>query len=80
MPRLDEHYNVNDTYKIKKDWADFTPLCEEFEKQLTSFLSHTRNKTAGIRARKALKDMFEHLEKIRKKTLKQSQDYEGDYS
>jgi len=73
-------YNVNDEYNIREDWELFKKNCNEFELQLTKFLSHTKNKEAGIRARKKLKELKIQTKFLAKKILKKKQDYDSDYS
>ena len=80
MSLREEYHNINDTYNIRDDWKSFRVCCDEFEQELTKFLSHTKNKTAGIRARKKLKELKEKAHKIGKKILKKKQDYDSDYS
>ena len=40
----DENFNVNDTYKVKYDWAEFKKLCDDFEARMTTFYSHKKVK------------------------------------
>lgn len=73
--------NVNDTYKIKKDFAELKEIIEEIEKDINAFLGHKKTKYKGKRARKKLALLKNELiPQISRKILKTKQDYESDYS
>lgn len=73
--------NINDTYKIKKDFAQLKEIIEEIEKDINSFLGHKKTKYKGKRARKKLAFLKNELmPEISRKILKTKQDYESDYS
>lgn len=79
--RYDEYFNINDTYKIKKDWADIKELMEEIEKDITKFLGPKKPKIRGVKARvKISKLKNKLLPEIARKILKTRQDYQSDYS
>jgi hypothetical protein len=80
MSLNDEYFNVNDTLKIKKEWQDFKELCAQFEVELTEFLSHKKNKSAGIRARKKLVKMRNLGQKIGQNIMTKKNEYDSDYS
>jgi ribosome-interacting GTPase 1 len=72
--------NINDTYKIKKDFAELKSIIEEIESDITAFLSHKKTKYKGKRARKKLALLKNELiPQISRKILKTKQDYESDY-
>lgn len=73
--------NVNDTYKIKKDFAELKAFLDEIEKDINDFLGHKKTLSKGVKARKKLvivKD--EMIPQISRKILKTKQDYKSDYS
>jgi ribosome-interacting GTPase 1 len=73
--------NINDTYKIKKDFAELKEIIEEIEKDINAFLGHKKTKYKGKRARKKLALLKNELiPQISRKILKTKQDYESDYS
>lgn len=76
----DENFNVNDTYKVKYDWAEFKKLCVDFEARMTTFYSEKKVKEAGTDCRRMIRQMKELQDTMAKKILKQRQDFESDYS
>jgi len=78
--KYDENYNVNDTYRIKYDWAEYKKLCQKFEARMTTLLSAKKVKEAGTDCRRMIRQMAEMQKMIAKKILKQRQDYDSDYS
>ena len=73
--------NVNDTYKIKKDFYELKQKLEEIEKHINNFLSHKKTIREGMRAKKKIKEVRdEFLSTISKKITKTKQDYKSDYS
>lgn len=73
--------NVNDSYKIKKDFARLKEIIEEIEKDINAFLGHKKTKYKGKRSRKKLAFLKNELiPEISRKILKTKQDYESDYS
>lgn len=77
----DEFFNVNDTYKIKKDLDDIKKLIVEIEEDITKFLGPNKRKKRGVKARsKITKLKNKLLPEIARKILKTKQDYDSDYS
>lgn len=73
--------NINDTYKIKKDFAELKAILDEIESDINAFLGHKKTKYKGKRARKKLALLKNELiPNISRKILKTKQDYESDYS
>lgn len=78
---LPEDFNINDTYKIKKDWEEIKKLVQQIDDDLELFLSHKKVKKRGVRARvNIFKLKNKMLLGVAKKILKTKQDYDGDYS
>jgi hypothetical protein len=72
--------NINDTYKIKKDFAELKSIIEEIEQDINAFLGNRKVKYKGKRARKKLALLKKELiPNISRKILKTKQDYESDY-
>jgi hypothetical protein len=79
--KIDEFFNVNDTYKIKKDLDDIKKLISEIEEDITKFLGPKKPKSRGVKARsKITKLKNELLPTMARKILKTKQDYSSDYS
>jgi len=79
--KFDDLFNVNDTYKIKKDLDDIKKLISEIEEDITKFLGPKKPKKRGVKARsKITKLKNELLPTIARKILKTKQDYSSDYS
>ena len=78
---FDDFFNVNDTYKIKKDWDDIKKLISEIEMDINKFLGPNKPKRRGVKARsKITKLKNKLLPDISRKILKTKQDYDSDYS
>lgn len=76
-----EDYNINDTYKIKKDLANIKDLIEELEKDINKFLGPNKPKSRGVKARSKISKLKNKLlPEIARKILKTKQDYQSDYS
>lgn len=79
--KYDDFFNVNDTYKIKKDWEEVKKLILEIEEDINKFLGPNKPKRRGVKARsKITKLKTKLLPEIARKILKTKQDYESDYS
>lgn len=78
--KYDEDVNINDYYKIKKDWNDLKKLIEATEKDLDLFLGYRKVKRRCGPARRKIVKMKTLLKKISKNILKTKQDFESDYS
>jgi hypothetical protein len=79
--KYDEFFNVNDTYKIKKDWEEVKKMILDIEEDINKFLGPNRPKRRGVKARsKITKLKGKLLPEIARKILKTKQDYESDYS
>ncbi len=77
----DELYNINDSYKIKRDLEDIKKMILEIEEDIHKFLGPNKPKTRGVKARsKITKLKNKLLPQIARKILKTKQDYESDYS
>jgi hypothetical protein len=76
----DEYHNVNDTYKIKKDWEEAKKLMSEIEKDIDKFLGPNKTKIRGTKARVKIFKLNKLLIIIARKALKTKQDYNSDYS
>jgi len=72
--------NINDTYKIKKDFAELKSIIDQIEQDINAFLGNRKVKYKGKRARKKLALLKKELiPNISRKILKTKQDYESDY-
>ena len=71
--------NVNDYHKVLWDWEDVKELMSQTEEDFLKFYGPTKTKRAGVRARKRVIRMIDMLYGIRKKLLKQRQDYDSEY-
>lgn len=72
--------NINDIYKIKKDFAELKSIIDEIEQDINAFLGNRKVKYKGKRARKKLALLKKELiPNISRKILKTKQDYESDY-
>jgi hypothetical protein len=72
--------NINDIYKIKKDFAELKSIIDEIEQDINAFLGNKKVKYKGKRARKKLALLKKELiPNISRKILKTKQDYESDY-
>jgi hypothetical protein len=79
--KFDEYYNINDTYKIKKDWAEIKKLVDEITQDIDKFLGPNKPKSRAVDARRKIRNLkSELLPNIARKILKTKQDYESDYS
>lgn len=79
--KYDDFFNINDTYKIKKDWDEIKKLMESIEIDINKFLGPIKPKTRGTKARsKITKLKNKLLPEIARKILKTRQDYDSDYS
>lgn len=79
--KFDDYYNVNDTYKIKEDWAAIKKLILEIEKDINELLSPNKPKRRAVMARSKIRNLKnEMLPNIARKILKTKQDYNSDYS
>lgn len=79
--KYDEFFNINDTYKIKKDLEEIKQLMSELEKDINSFLGPKKPKSRGVSARSKIRELKNKLlPEIARKILKTKQDYESDYS
>jgi hypothetical protein len=79
--KFDDFFNVNDTYKIKKDWQEIKDLISEIEEDINKFLGPTKPKRRGVKARsKITKLKNKLLPVVSRKILKTKQDYDSDYS
>lgn len=79
--KFDDFWNINDTYKIKKDWDDIKKFMSEIEADITAFLGPKKYKIRGVKARgKIVKLKNKLLPAVSKKILKTRQDYDSDYS
>lgn len=79
--RIDEFFNINDTYKVKKDWDDIKKLMSEIEEDINKFFGPNKPKIRGVKARsKITKLKNKLLPEIARKILKTKQDYDSDYS
>lgn len=79
--RDDEIFNINDTYKIKKDFEDIKKIILEIEEDIGKFLGPNKPKRRGVKARsKITKLKNKLLPEIARKILKTKQDYDSDYS
>lgn len=79
--KYDEFFNINDTYKIKKDWEEIKKLIIEIEEDINSFLGPKKPKSRGVTARSKIRKLKnKDLPEIARKILKTKQDYESDYS
>jgi hypothetical protein len=71
--------NVNDYHKALWDWEDIKELMVQTEGDFLKFYGPTKTKRAGTRARKRIIKMIDMLYEVRKKLLKQRQDYDSEY-
>ena len=79
--KYDEFFNVNDTYKIKKDLDDIKKLILEIESDVNRFLGPNKPKVRGVKARSKIATLKNKLlPAISRKILKTKQDYDSDYS
>ena len=79
--KFDELYNINDTYKIKKDLEDIKKLVLAIEEDITKFLGPNKPKRRGVKARSKITRLKNKLlPEIARKILKTKQDYDSDYS
>lgn len=79
--KYDDFFNINDTYKIKKNLDEIKKLILEIEIDINKFLGPNKPKRRGVRARsKITKLKNKLLPEIAKKILKTKQDYDSDYS
>ena len=77
----DELFNINDTYKIKKDLEDIKKMISEIEEDINKFLGPKKPKSRGTKARSKLTVLKNSLlPNIARKILKTRQDYDSDYS
>ena len=78
---MNEFYNINDTYGIKQDLEDIKKIISNIEIDIEKFLSPSKPKVRGIKARsKITKLKNKLLPTLARKILKTKQDYESDYS
>jgi hypothetical protein len=79
--RFDDFFNINDTYKIKKDLDDIKKLILEIEEDVNKFLGPKKPKRRGVRARSKITRLKNKLlPEMARKILKTKQDYDSDYS
>lgn len=79
--KYDDFFNINDAYKIKKDWDDIKKLIIEIEEDINKFLGPKKTKIRGVKARsKITKLKNKLLPVVARKILKTRQDYDSDYS
>lgn len=79
--KYDEYFNVNDTYKIKKDFAELKKLIDEIGDDIDKMLGPKKFKSRGVDARRKIRLLKkELLPVIARKILKTKQDYDSDYS
>jgi hypothetical protein len=79
--KYDDLFNINDTYKIKKDWEEIKKLMILIEIDINKFLGPKKPKVRGVAARsKMTKLKNKLLPEIAGKILKTKQDYQSDYS
>lgn len=79
--KIDDFFNVNDTYKIKKDWDDIKKLMLEIEEDINKFLGPKKPKKRGVKARSKITKLKNTLlPNVARKILKTRQDYDSDYS
>lgn len=79
--KFDEFFNINDTYKIKKDWDDIKKFMAEIEEDINEFLGPNKFKIRGVKARgKITRLKNKMLPDVSRKILKTRQDYDSDYS
>lgn len=79
--KYDDLFNINDTYKIKKDWEEIKKLMILIEIDINKFLGPKKPKVRGVAARsKMTKLKNKLLPGIAHKILKTKQDYQSDYS
>jgi len=71
--------NINDYHKVLVDWDEVKQAVNEIDEDFLKFYGPTKTKKAGIRARTKVMKMIDTLYKVRKKLLKQRQDYESEY-
>lgn len=71
--------NFNDYHKVLWDWEDVKDVMADIEKEFLKFYGPTKTKRAGVRARKKVLKVVGMLHGIRKKLLKQRQDYDSEY-
>ena len=73
--------NINDVYKIKKDFAELKEVIEKIEKDIEILLSHKKSVDKGKKARTKIAYLKNKLlPEISRKVLKTHQDYKSDYS
>lgn len=82
MPmKYDDFFNINDTYKIKKDWDEIKKFMMEIEIDINKFLGPNKPKKRGVKARSKISKLKNKLlPEIARKILKTKQDYDSDYS
>lgn len=79
--RNDEIFNINDTYKIKKDFESIKQLILDIEEDINKFLGPNKPKRRGVKARSKITRLKNKLlPEISRKILKTKQDYDSDYS
>lgn len=79
--KYDDFFNINDTYKIKKDLDDIKKIISEIEIDINKFLGPIKPKSRGVKARSKISKLKNKLlPDIARKILKTKQDYESDYS
>ena len=69
----------NDEHNIDEQYQKIRKILLEAEVDLYKFIGRTKNDTAAIRARKALKEIEELITPIRKSIQMQRQDNKGEY-
>jgi len=78
--KFDEHTNVNDTYGVKRRFAQvIEELIDVYESDITKFYSYRKTRSAGTRARVRIRDARAGLHEIWRDIQKQKQDYDSDY-
>lgn len=77
---VDEHYNVNDYYKVKKRIAEIAEsLYAVYDEELLKFFGPTKVVSQGVKARKKIMKTIHDLKKVRDDISKQMKIYSSDY-
>ena len=71
--------NINDYHEVLPLWEDLKAIMAKTEIDLENFYGPSKNKRAGVRARKKFRKMIKVLGDLRKRVNKQREDYESQY-
>ena len=68
-----------DNHNIDEQYQKMRKLMAELETEIYKFIGKTKNKTASVRARNALKEIRKTATSLRNSIIKQRQDNSSEY-